>query len=217
MIASTQPFGELCARGRDRVGLCDMNVESGSQWSAFSDGAWNLADIWESHAIRFPSATALICDDRRITWAEMDQRADGIAQLLLANGLQQQDKVAHYLYNCPEYIESMFAMFKAGLVQVNTNYRYTDDETGLPVGQRRRRGCRLPRLVRPHNRTDPPRTTEHRGLDLGRRRFRPHAFLGGPVRTCRSHPSRPAARSLGEAAMISTSSTPVGPRVNPRA
>ena len=36
--------------------------------------------------------------------------------------------MAHYLYNCPEYLESMFAAFKAGLVPVNTNYRYADDE-----------------------------------------------------------------------------------------
>ena len=33
-----------------------------------------------------------------------------------------------YLYNGPEYLESMFAAFKAGLVPVNTNYRYVDDE-----------------------------------------------------------------------------------------
>ena len=36
--------------------------------------------------------------------------------------------MAQYLYNCPEYLESMFAIFKAGLVPVNTNYRYADDE-----------------------------------------------------------------------------------------
>ena len=50
------------------------------------------------------------------------------AATLLDAGAQQQDKVAQYLYNCPEYLESMFAAFKAGLVPVNTNYRYADDE-----------------------------------------------------------------------------------------
>ena len=89
---------------------------------------WNLAEIWERNADRFPDATAQIQGDRTFTWAEFDQRADGVAAALLAGGAQHQDKVAHYLYNCPEYLESMFAMFKAGLVPVNTNYRYTDDE-----------------------------------------------------------------------------------------
>ncbi len=89
---------------------------------------WNLAEIWEHNADRFPDAVAQLQGDRSFTWAEFDRRADGIAATLLAGGAQHQDKVAHYLYNCPEYLESMFGLFKAGLVPVNTNYRYTDDE-----------------------------------------------------------------------------------------
>ncbi len=47
---------------------------------------------------------------------------------MLAAGASEQDKVAQYLYNCSEYLESIAACFKAGLVPVNTNYRYTADE-----------------------------------------------------------------------------------------
>ena len=89
---------------------------------------WNLAEIWEHNADRFPDAVAQMQGDRSHTWAEFDRRADGVAAALLAGGAQHQDKVAHYLYNCPEYLESMFGMFKAGLAPVNTNYRYGDDE-----------------------------------------------------------------------------------------
>jgi acyl-CoA synthetase (AMP-forming)/AMP-acid ligase II len=89
---------------------------------------WNFADMWEHHADRFPDIVAQIQGDRAFTWQQFDRRADGIAATLLASGVQHQDKVAHYLYNCPEYLESMFGMYKAGLVPVNTNYRYTDDE-----------------------------------------------------------------------------------------
>jgi len=89
---------------------------------------WNLADVWETIADRLPDATAQVQGPRRFTWAELDRRADGIAAALLAAGAQHQDKVAQYLYNGPEYIESMFGCFKAGLVPVNTNYRYMDDE-----------------------------------------------------------------------------------------
>ena len=96
--------------------------------SSDTSAGWNLADIWERNADRFPDAIAQLQGDRSTTWAEFDRRADGIASALLAGGAAQQDKVAHYLYNCPEYLESMFAMFKAGLVPVNTNYRYTEDE-----------------------------------------------------------------------------------------
>jgi fatty-acyl-CoA synthase len=89
---------------------------------------WNFADIWETVAQQVPDAPAQIQGDRRISWAEFDRRANGVARALLDAGVQEQDKVAQYLYNCPEYLESMFAAFKAGLAPVNTNYRYLDDE-----------------------------------------------------------------------------------------
>ncbi len=89
---------------------------------------WNFADTWELVASRVPDAPAQIHGDRRITWAEFDRRADGVARKLLDDGAQAQDKVAQYLYNGPEYLESVFAAFKAGLVPINTNYRYTDKE-----------------------------------------------------------------------------------------
>ena len=89
---------------------------------------WNLAEIWEHNADRFPDAMAQRQADRSFTWAEFDRRADGVAATLLTSGAQHQDKVAHYLYNSIEYMESMFALYKAGLVPVNTNYRYTADE-----------------------------------------------------------------------------------------
>ena len=89
---------------------------------------WNFADVFEAIAERFPEAPAQIQADRRFSWADFDRRADGIAATLIAHGLSRSDKVAQYLYNCPEYLESMFGMFKIGAVPINTNYRYLDDE-----------------------------------------------------------------------------------------
>ncbi|HEY8525661.1 MAG TPA: acyl-CoA synthetase [Acidimicrobiales bacterium] len=89
---------------------------------------WNFADVWETIAEQIPDAQCQVQGDRRLTWSEVDRRANGVAHTLLERGAVEQDKVAQYLYNCPEYIESMFAAFKAGLVPINTNYRYQDDE-----------------------------------------------------------------------------------------
>jgi len=88
----------------------------------------SFADIWEKIADAFPDAPAQIHGDRRYTWAEFDRRADGVAQALLDAGLRHQDKVAQYLYNGAEYLESLFGTAKVGGVPVNTNYRYTEDE-----------------------------------------------------------------------------------------
>lgn len=89
---------------------------------------WNFAEIWEICAEQVPDAPAQVQGERTVTWAEFDRRADGIARTLLDAGAARQDKVAQYLYNCPEYLESMYGCFKAGLAPVNTNYRYADDE-----------------------------------------------------------------------------------------
>ena len=61
-------------------------------------GNWNYADIWERVADHLPDATALVHGDRRLTWAEVDRRADGIARHLLDAGLERQQAVAQYLY-----------------------------------------------------------------------------------------------------------------------
>ena len=89
---------------------------------------WNFAEVWETVAEQVPEAPALVQGERRLSWSDLDRRANGVAATLLDRGATEQDKVAQYLYNTPEYIESMFAAFKAGLVPINTNYRYMDEE-----------------------------------------------------------------------------------------
>lgn len=89
---------------------------------------WNFAEVWETVAEQVPDAPAQIQGQRRLTWRQFDERANGIARILLDAGAVEQDKVAQYLYNAPEYLESMFGIWKAGLAPVNTNYRYADDE-----------------------------------------------------------------------------------------
>jgi acyl-CoA synthetase (AMP-forming)/AMP-acid ligase II len=89
---------------------------------------WNFADVWEAVAEVHPDAPALTQGATRRTWRQFDERANGVATALLAAGLGRQAKVAQYLYNGPEYLESLFATCKAGMVPVNTNYRYTASE-----------------------------------------------------------------------------------------
>ncbi len=90
--------------------------------------AWNYADVWETVADVLPEAPALTHGDRTRTWSEVDGRADNLAAWLLEAGVVRQDKVALYLTNCSEYLESTFAAYKVSLVPINTNYRYADDE-----------------------------------------------------------------------------------------
>ena len=83
-----------------------------------------FADLWEAIATVRGDQAAVVQGDRTVTWNDLDRRADGIADALLRAGLGHQAKVAQYLRNGPEYLESLFASYKAGLVPVNTNHRY---------------------------------------------------------------------------------------------
>ncbi len=90
--------------------------------------SWNFADVWEVCAETWPDAPAQRHGGRTFSWSEFDARANSIANTLLAAGVTEQDKVAQYLHNGPEYLESVYAACKAGLVPVNTNYRYVEEE-----------------------------------------------------------------------------------------
>lgn len=89
---------------------------------------WNYADLWEAVAGAVPERPAQVHGSRVVTWRDFDRRADALARHFLDAGLDRQSKVAAFLYNGPEYLETYYAAFKAGLAPVNTNYRYVADE-----------------------------------------------------------------------------------------
>jgi acyl-CoA synthetase (AMP-forming)/AMP-acid ligase II len=100
-----------------------------------------LADLFETVARAVPDRECIVQGERRLRYSEVRERAERLASWFTSQGLGQvreraelepwqsgQDHVALYLYNCPEYIESMLACFRARLVPCNVNYRYTVPE-----------------------------------------------------------------------------------------
>ena len=90
--------------------------------------AWTIANVWESIAAAQPERAALVQGPRVVTWGQFDVRADALAAHFIARGVGQQGKVAAFLYNGVEYLETYFAAFKGGFAPVNTNYRYGPEE-----------------------------------------------------------------------------------------
>jgi len=89
---------------------------------------WNVANLFEAIAAGQPERRAVVQGRRELTWGQFDACADSLAAYFLSLGLAPQSKVVAYLYNSPEYLETYFATFKAGLVPVNANYRYAPEE-----------------------------------------------------------------------------------------
>ena len=94
----------------------------------------NLADIFEIVVDAVPDREALVVDDRRLTYAALDQRANRLADHLARAGIGPGDHVAAYLYNGNEFIETMLAAFKLRAAVVNVNYRYVAAELAYLLG-----------------------------------------------------------------------------------
>ncbi len=77
---------------------------------------------------RLGSAPALVHGDEVVDWASFHRRTDALAAAFLGAGATAGDKVAHLMRNSPAYLTTTAAAFKARMVHVNVNYRYTGEE-----------------------------------------------------------------------------------------
>ncbi|WP_416908891.1 MAG: AMP-binding protein [Polymorphobacter sp.] len=75
-----------------------------------------------------PTRPALIHGEQTISWGDFHRRTTSLAAHMLARGAQPGDRLAHLMRNSPAYLETTTAGFKARLVHVNINYRYTGEE-----------------------------------------------------------------------------------------
>ena len=92
---------------------------------------WNFGDILDAVASAIPPRTpAFLHGERVIDWGEADRATNSLARGLIARGSKPGDKLAIYMRNCPEYLLTLSAGWKARLTHVNVNYRYTADEVG---------------------------------------------------------------------------------------
>ncbi|MBV8950109.1 MAG: acyl-CoA synthetase [Actinobacteria bacterium] len=89
---------------------------------------FNLADCFEVVVGAVPDREAVVAGERRLTYAQLDERVNRLAHHLAANGVGAGDHVALYLYNGSEYLESMLAAYKVRAVPINVNYRYVEEE-----------------------------------------------------------------------------------------
>ncbi|HPZ47740.1 MAG TPA: AMP-binding protein [Novosphingobium sp.] len=89
---------------------------------------FHLADLFETVARTVPDRLAVIGDSARLTFAELNERADRLAAGLAAQGVGRGDAVGLYLHNSPAYLEGFIAACKLGAVPYNVNYRYRAEE-----------------------------------------------------------------------------------------
>ena len=90
---------------------------------------WNIAEaIYQLAESDYGNQPALIHAGEVQTYAELKQRASGIASHLQSLGLPAGAHVGHYLRNSNAYMEVFTGVGLAGMAHVNVNYRYRDEE-----------------------------------------------------------------------------------------
>ena len=78
----------------------------------------NIGSLLARHAQYRPHHTAIVFEGRLLTFRELNQRVNRLANVLLNLGVSKGDKVATILPNCLELLESYWAVVKIGAVVV---------------------------------------------------------------------------------------------------
>src|SRR5919107_4626705 len=89
---------------------------------------FNMADMFEDVVDHVPDREALYAEGRRLTFRQLDERANRLAHHLLAQGVQPGEHVGCHMMNGTEYLETMLALFKIRAVPINVNFRYVEEE-----------------------------------------------------------------------------------------
>ncbi|MEU9864815.1 amino acid adenylation domain-containing protein [Streptomyces sp. NPDC047971] len=69
---------------------------------------------FERQVRRAPDAVALVCEDRELTYGELNAAANRLARVLVARGVRAEDVVGVALPRSPELVVSLLAVMKAG-------------------------------------------------------------------------------------------------------
>ncbi len=83
----------------------------------------NVGMLLTKTARTYPERLAVAHGDNELTYKQLNQRVNQLARALTHLGIQKGANVAILLHNCSEFIETLFACFKAGLGSVPINFR----------------------------------------------------------------------------------------------
>ncbi|MER7548310.1 amino acid adenylation domain-containing protein, partial [Spirillospora sp. NPDC127506] len=134
LLARVRRFLEVFAADSGTlIGAVDLPDDAErASLAAWNDTAAPVPDgtlpaLFEAQAARTPSDTALVCGDARLTYAELNERANRLAHELIARGIGPEDRVALVLPRTPRIVVAILGVLKAGAAYVPIDPEYPAD------------------------------------------------------------------------------------------
>jgi long-chain acyl-CoA synthetase len=93
----------------------------------------NISDGLRINSWRFPKKEAVVCADKRLTFTELNERVNQLANAMLAKGFKRGDKAAVIVENRIEPLEIYNALARIGVISVPVNFRLTAKEKAYIV------------------------------------------------------------------------------------
>ena len=87
-----------------------------------------LGDVLREHRRSYPRQTALVCQDSRLTYPEMDDRVNRLANALVGSGFGSGESILWLGQNCHRVLEGVLAAAKTGAVFCPVNWRQSAQE-----------------------------------------------------------------------------------------
>ncbi|WP_330299314.1 amino acid adenylation domain-containing protein [Streptomyces sp. NBC_00503] len=134
----------LCQVASDpdvQVGSVDVRPEAererllhGFNDTAAATAEGTIPDQFERQAAAFPDATALLFEDERVSYRELDERADRLARTLRERGVGPETVVAVAMRRSPDLVVALLGVAKAGGTYLPVDHTYPAERIAYMLG-----------------------------------------------------------------------------------
>lgn len=90
--------------------------------------AADLISMLEETAKRYGEKAAFVFGKRRLSFAELDETSNKLANALIGRGIRQGDRIGMLVHNSPDFMVIYFGILKAGGIAVPLDIRYKISE-----------------------------------------------------------------------------------------
>ena len=88
-----------------------------------------VVSLFEKQVNLHPNNIALICDNKQLTYDELNKKANSLAHILINNGIKQNDIICIMTNRSLETIICMLGVLKAGAAFLNVDPTYPIERT----------------------------------------------------------------------------------------